>query len=59
MPVIIKDYDWSQTGRVLSVSVQLEKGITAAQVDTFVTPNYVKLSWPKSRFVSYLNLKNI
>lgn len=43
MPLIVKDYTWSETELQIFISIPL-KGIKASKVDIFSTENYVKVS---------------
>ena len=42
MPLIIKDYTWSETEKQLFISIPL-KGIKANKVDVFSSENYIKV----------------
>lgn len=43
MPVIVKDYSWTQTESKVYISVPL-KGMNSKHVDIFATDEYLKVS---------------
>jgi hypothetical protein len=43
MPLIVKDYTWSETELQIFICIPL-KGIKASKVDIFSTENYIKVS---------------
>ena len=42
MPIIIKDFEWSESEAKLDIIVP-QKGIRSAKIDIMVTPLYVKV----------------
>lgn len=42
MPIIVKDYTWEQTNKMLFITVPL-KGVKPQKVDLFSTEEYLKV----------------
>jgi hypothetical protein len=42
MPIIINNYDWEQTEKLISISLPL-RGAKASNVDFLCTPDYLKV----------------
>ncbi|WAR00965.1 DAAF4-like protein, partial [Mya arenaria] len=53
MPLIVKDYSWEQTDKVLFITVPL-KGVKASKVDIFSSEEYLKISYPPYLFECFL-----
>uniref|UniRef100_H2YFR5 Dynein axonemal assembly factor 4 n=1 Tax=Ciona savignyi TaxID=51511 RepID=H2YFR5_CIOSA len=53
MPIIVKDYKWSETKEQLYITVPL-KGAKASNVDLLCTPEFVKASYPPFLFEAVL-----
>ncbi|XP_012670203.2 dynein assembly factor 4, axonemal isoform X2 [Clupea harengus] len=53
MPLIVKDYSWTQTESKVHISVPL-KGMNAKQVDIFATDEYLKVHFPPFFFEAFL-----
>ena len=54
MPLIIKDYSWTQTESNIYINVPL-KGTKAAKVDIFSTDEYLKVHFPPFLFEAFLS----
>lgn len=48
MPVLIKDFSWSQTRGLVSIIIPLKAGVPRSDVDLFLAREYFKLSHPVS-----------
>ena len=44
MPIIVKDYTWEQTDKMLYITVPL-KGVKSQKVDIFSTEDYLKVHY--------------
>ncbi|XP_063044600.1 dynein assembly factor 4, axonemal isoform X2 [Engraulis encrasicolus] len=53
MPLIVKDYSWTQTESRVFISVPL-KGMNAKQVDVLATDEYLKVHYPPYLFEAFL-----
>ncbi|KAH3858094.1 hypothetical protein DPMN_100713 [Dreissena polymorpha] len=53
MPLIVKDFSWEQTDKVLFITVPL-KGVKANKVDIFSSEEYLKISYPPYLFECFL-----
>nr|XP_006628776.1 PREDICTED: dyslexia susceptibility 1 candidate gene 1 protein isoform X2 [Lepisosteus oculatus] len=53
MPLIVKDYSWTQTESMVYISVPL-KGVKRGNVDIFSTDDYLKVSFPPFLFEAML-----
>ncbi|XP_034757696.2 dynein assembly factor 4, axonemal [Acipenser ruthenus] len=49
MPLIVKDYSWTQTETLVYINVPL-KGVKAGKVDIFSTDEYLKVNFPPFLF---------
>lgn len=49
MPLIVKDFTWEQTNKVVFITVPL-KGVKANKVDIFSSEEYLKVSYPPYLF---------
>ncbi|MBN3270966.1 DAAF4 factor, partial [Polyodon spathula] len=49
MPLIVKDYSWTQTEALVYINVPL-KGVTVGKVDIFSTDEYLKVNFPPFLF---------
>lgn len=53
MPILIKDYNWTQTDNEIIIRVPL-KGVITSKVDFFIQENFVKISYPPFYFEVFL-----
>ncbi|KAM6980621.1 dynein axonemal assembly factor 4 [Aplochiton taeniatus] len=53
MPLIVKDYTWTQTESMVYINVPL-KGAKAGKVDIFSTDEYLKVNFPPFLFEAFL-----
>ncbi|XP_062405313.1 dynein assembly factor 4, axonemal [Sardina pilchardus] len=53
MPLMVKDYSWTQTESKVYISVPL-KGMNAKHVDIFATDEYLKVHFPPFLFEAFL-----
>ena len=49
MPIVVKDYKWSETQTEVVLVVPL-KGVKAAKADIFTTNEYIKVNYPPYLF---------
>lgn len=56
MPILIKDYSWTQTDDDVIIRVPL-KGAITSKVDFFIQENFVKISYPPFYFEVFLSHK--
>lgn len=54
MPILIKDFNWSQTEDEIIIRVPL-KGVITSKVDFFIRENFVKISYPPFYFEVFLS----
>lgn len=54
MPVLIKDFSWSQTSEHILITVPLKSARTRPNVDLFVHPTFVKINAPPYLFEAFL-----
>ncbi|KAK2181230.1 hypothetical protein NP493_405g02012 [Ridgeia piscesae] len=53
MPIIVRDYTWEQTDKMLYITVPL-KGVKSQKVDLFSTEEYLKVHYPPYLFECFL-----
>ena len=53
MPLLVKDYTWSETEKDLIIKVPL-KGVNGSKVDIFSTNQYIKVNYPPFLFEVHL-----
>ncbi|KAM9423740.1 dynein axonemal assembly factor 4 isoform 1-T1 [Salvelinus alpinus] len=54
MPLIVKDYTWTQTEMIVYINVPL-KGVKVGKVDIFSTDEYLKVHFPPFLFEAFLS----
>ncbi|XP_072551181.1 dynein axonemal assembly factor 4 [Salminus brasiliensis] len=54
MPLLVRDYTWTQTETTVYISVPL-KGVKTANVDVLCTDEYLKVSFPPFLFEAFLS----
>ncbi len=56
MPIIVKDYKWSETEYDVCITLPL-KGVKAAKADIFTTSDYIKVNYPPYLFEVIIIIK--
>jgi dyslexia susceptibility 1 candidate gene 1 protein len=54
MPILIKDFTWHQTQNKISINLPLRGVKRSPNIDTFITEEYLKVSYPPYLFEAIL-----